>query len=283
MRKIMFLIVIVLNGIILINACKKDKIVEQLEFDTQTSEDNSLAEGTFNDVNNITGQAMENDSLSTYRLESPQNTLFSACATVSKTPNGSGGGTIIVNFGPSNCLCRDLRYRRGVININYTGPYRDSGTVIVTTFENYFVGKDSTRMFQVTGSKTVNNNGRNASGNLNYSISVDGHLINSQGSEMTWSSVRNREWISGSNTPLNWQDDEYVITGTANGTNFEGNSFLATITHGLHIEYCAYITEGTFELTPSGKPTRTFDYGNGTCDALATLTVNGRTFNITLR
>ena len=112
---------------------------------------------------------------------------------------------------------------------------------------------------------------------------MDGHLINSQGVSMTWSSARNREWINGLNTPLNWQDDEYVITGTASGTNFEGNSFLATITHGLHIKYCPYITKGTFELTPSGKPTRTFDYGDGTCDAFATLTVNGKTFNITLR
>lgn len=282
MRKIMFLIVLILNGIILINACKKDKTVEQLEFDTQTSEDNSLAEGTYNDVNNIAGQAMESDSLSTYRVGNSQNTLLSTCATVSKTPNGSGGN-IIVNFGTSNCQCRDLRYRRGIININYTGGYRDSGTVITTTFENYFVGKDNTRMFQVTGTKTVTNKGHNTAGNLNFSISVNGHLINSNGVNMDWSSMRNREWISGANTPLNWTDDEYVITGTANGTNFEGNSFMVNITHGLHIKFCHYITEGTFELTPTGKPTRTFDYGNGTCDSLATLTVNGRTFTIILR
>ena len=283
MRKIMFLIVILLNGIILINACKKEKIDEQLEFDTQTSSDNSLAEGTFNDVNNIAGQAMESDSLGLYRIGSNPNTLFSRCATVTNTPNGSGGGIITVNFGASNCQCRDLRFRRGTIIINYTGFYRDSGTVITTTFDNYFVGKDSSRMFEVTGSKMVTNIGQNTEGNLNYSISVNGHLINSQGVSMDWDSEKNREWKNGANTPHDFEDDEYVITGSASGTNFEGNSFSVNITHGLHIKYCAYLTEGVFELTPSGKPTRTFDYGNGTCDALATLTINNKTFQIVLR
>ena len=279
----MFLIVLVLNGIILINACKKEKTVEELEYDTQTSEDNSLAEGTFNDVSNIAGQALESDSLITYRLGSPQITLLSTCATVTNTPDSSGGGIIIVNFGSTNCYCRDSRFRRGTININYTGHYRDSTTVITTTFDDYFVGKESTRMFQVTGSKTVTNNGHNTDGNLNFSVSVNGHLINSEGISMDWTSVRNREWYKGSNTPLNWDDDEYVITGSSSGTNFKGNSFMANITHGLHINSCHYITEGIFELTPTGKPIRILDYGNGDCDSIATITINGKSFNIILR
>jgi hypothetical protein len=283
MRKIMVVIVLILNGIILINACKKEKTSEELEYDTQTSEDNSLAEGTFNDVNTMANEAMENDSLSTFRVSSPENTMLSICATITNTPDGSGGGTIILNFGSTNCLCRDNRYRRGIINISYTGSYRDSGTVINTSFDNYFVGKDSTRMFKVTGTKTVTNNGHNANHNMNFSINVNGHLTNVNGLTMDWTSVRNREWINGEITPGIFSDDEYVITGSASGTNFEGNSFTVNITNGLHIKFCPYITEGTFELTPSGKPTRTFDYGDGTCDALATLTINGRTFNISLR
>jgi len=283
MRKIMFIVVLILNGIILINACKKEKTTEVTEFDTQTSEDYSLAEGTFNDVNNIANEALENDSLSSFRLSDPQNTMLSACATVTNTPNGMGGGTIIVNFGTSNCQCRDGRYRRGIINITYSGSYRDSGTVITTSFDDYFVGKDNTRMFQVTGTKTVTNNGHNVNNNPNFSVEINGHLTNSNGVTMDWSSVRNREWLSGEGTPFSFNDDEYIITGTASGTNFEGNSYTVTITHGLHIKNCAYITEGAFELTPTGKPVRTFDYGNGDCDALATLTVNGRTFNIVLR
>ena len=259
------------------------KTVDQTDYDIQTSLDNSLAEGIFNDVSNMAGQAIENDSLTSYRLENPQNTLLSTCATITNTPNGSGGGDIIINFGSSNCLCLDDRYRRGIININFTGAYSDSGTVITINFESYFVGKDSTQMFEVAGSKSVINNGYNIAGNLNFSISVNGQLINANGISMDWSSVRNRELIFGANTPLNWIDDEYVITGSASGTNFEGNSFTVNITNGLHIRFCPFITQGTFELIATGKLTRIFDYGNGVCDNNAKVTIGGRTFQIILR
>jgi hypothetical protein len=99
---------------------------------------------------------------------------------------------------------------------------------------------------------------------------------------MTWTSQRSREWIAGESTPLNWADDEYLISGTANGTGFNGNTFNVTITQALHIALnCRWIEEGKLEFTPSGKPTRYLNYGSG-CDALATVTINGIVFNITL-
>jgi hypothetical protein len=282
MQKLLLILILILNGIIFFNACKKES-EEPLEYDTQTSQDNSLAEGTFNDVASIANQAIENGTLSTFRVPADQNSLLSNCAVVTVNADSSGGGTIVVDFGQTNCLCFDSRFRRGKINIIYSGSYRDSGSVISTSFDNYFVGKDSAKMFQVTGSKMVINNGRNSSGNMNFTIQVDGHLMNRDGLTMDWTSQRNREWISGESTPLYWMDDEYVITGSANGFNFTGIAFSATITKGLHIEYCPYITEGAFELTPDGKPTRTLNYGNGSCDASAVLSISGTDFPIVLR
>ncbi len=289
MRNIIVLVVLLINGIFVFFACKKEKQVE-VEYDTTTSSDNALAESVFNDANNISSQAVESGSLSTYKTGNPQNSFLSSCAQVTVTPDSSGtGGVITVDFGPVNCrcsgvTCSDNRYRRGIINITYTGPYRNPGTVITTTFDNYYVGYDTTNMFQVTGTKTVTNLGMNAANHLNYSISVNGQLRNTAGATMSWTSNRNREWTAGESTTIDWRDDEYVITGNANGTNFSGNSFTANITSGLHIALnCPYIKQGIFELTPSGKSTRIFDYGNGTCDANATVTVNGSSFPIVLR
>lgn len=289
MRKMMLIVTLFLNGIILFYACKKESETETIDYDTQTTQDNSLAEGTFNDVNNIVTEAMENGSLSTYRIGNPEHILLTSCANVTVTPDSSGGGTIVVDFGSQYCHCTgvnctDYRYRKGIINISFTGQYRDSGTVITTTFNNYYVGYDTTKMFKVLGTKTVTNNGHNASGHLNFSISINGQILNSNQETMSWTSNRYRSWIVGENTAMNWWDDEYLITGTASGTNFEGNSFTAVITKALHIDLsCSNITEGTFELTPTGKPTRILDYGSGLCDNAATITINGKVFNITLR
>ena len=267
-------------------SCKKEKEQEALEFDTQTAQDNALAEGVFTDVNNIANQAIKNGTggLTTYRFQDAESSYLSVCATVTITPDSTGtGGLANVDFGSINCMCLDGHYRRGKINFTYTGPYSVSGTVITTSFDNYFVGKDSTRMFKVTGSKTVTNLGHNSNGHTNFSINVVGHLLDAQGRTMDWTSTRGREWISGEST-ISWQDDEYLISGNANGTNFEGNSFTVNITHALDIDFsCYWIKEGTFDLTPSGKATRTFDYGSGICDNQASVSVNGQTFPVTLR
>lgn len=271
-------------------SCKKDK-QEDLEYDTQTSQDNALAEGIFNDVNNIDQQAVDNGSggLSTYRSgENHEGAgILSTCAQVSVTPDSTGtGGTLTVDFGSTNCLCYDLRYRRGVINVHYSGLYRDSGTVITTTFTDYYVGFAPAYMFHVEGTKTVTNEGHNSAGHLVYSISVNGQITNYNNEVMTWTSNRQREWTEGENTTgwSGWLDDVYVITGSANGTNFEGNAYTANITSGLEVALdCRWIRKGIFELTPAGKPTRTLDYGNGGCDSLATVSVNGISFNIVLR
>jgi hypothetical protein len=238
----------------------------------------------------MVSQALENGILSTYKISNPDNSFLNSCATVTITPDSTGsGGSVEINFGTNPCkcqglVCTDSRYRKGKIIITYTGPYRSPGTVIQTSFDNYFAGTDSTHMFQVTGTKTVTNQGFNAANHLNFSVSVNGQLISSGGLTMTWTSQRNREWVAGENTTTDWRDDEYVITGSANGTNFEGNSYSVNIASGLHIALnCPYIKQGIFELTPNGKPTRTLDYGAGTCDANATVSVNGTSFPIVLR
>ena len=45
---------------------------------------------------------------------------------------------------------------------------------------------------------------------------------------------------------------------------------------------CNWISAGTIELQPTGKPLRTIDFGTGTCDNQATVTINGTIYNITL-
>jgi hypothetical protein len=285
MRKAIFIVTILLNGIILFYACQKEKETTDLEFDTTTSQDNSLAESTFNDVNNISIEAVESHDINTYKIRSSESSMLSTCASVTVTPDSAGAtsGNIVIDFGQNDCQCIDGRFRRGKINVAYSNFIHVTGSVITTTFTDYFVGQESTNMYQVTGTKTVTNNGINAAGHMNFSISVDGHLTNGDGKHLDWYSTRTREWIAGESTST-WLDDEYVITGSANGTSFDGKSFAVIITDGLHVKLnCRWITSGKFELTPSGKATRTFNYGNGDCDATATLSVNGREFTITLR
>jgi hypothetical protein len=76
----------------------------------------------------------------------------------------------------------------------------------------------------------------------------------------------------------------YLITGSANGTSAGGTSYTAVIGQALRKELsCRHIVSGIISITPGDKPTRTINYGDGTCDDKATVTINGNVFNITLR
>ncbi len=273
---------LLIGGAALPSGCKKDKETPATQdTDTQTSQDNSLAEGTFNDVSNIANQAVDSGSLSTYRLRNDDSNLLSTCATLSRYDT-SGHGVIYVDFGNTPCLCADNRYRQGIINIAYSGRYRDSGTVASITFNNYYVGKTQTNLYKVTGTKTVVNRGHNAAGNTWFDINVNGSLLNTSGQSMTWISARQREWISGMGTP-GWSDDEYMITGSAYGTSFNGTSYTLAITQALHVDLsCRWIKDGKFDFTPGTRATRHFDYGAGGCDFYATVTINSVTYTITL-
>ncbi len=259
-------------------SCRKNKD-EEKDTDTSSASDNALAEGTYNDVNNIADEA-STGSLSSYFITniSEEKSALSTCAVITNDTTVSPR-ILTIDFGATNCLCGDGRNRRGKINVSYTGRYRDSASTHTITFTNYYVNDN-----QILGTKTVTNNGHNSSGNLSYSIVVNGQIIKaSGGGTITWTSTRTREWIVGELTPI-WSDDVYLITGSANGTNAAGVSFNMAITSALRKEIgCRHFVSGSLTLTPSGKPTRYVDFGTGACDDQATVTINGNVYNITLR
>ena len=72
-------------------------------------------------------------------------------------------------------------------------------------------------------------------------------------------------------------DDEYLITGTQNGTSANGKSYTIETTSPLNvIVSCRWIRSGKIDLDIQGFPTITINYGDTpNCDANAVATVNG--------
>jgi archaellum component FlaF (FlaF/FlaG flagellin family) len=264
-------------------SCKKDQ--EQVDNDTSSATDNSIAQQNFNDLTTMADEALRNGTSNIYKSGNSYSVL-SACATIDLVSgtkvnfSSDGKDTITINFGSNNCLCNDGRYRRGLVQFVYTGPYRTSGTVITVTPSNYYVNDHA-----VQGVKTITNNGSGIGYFLRHTIVVNGTIVKPNGGgTITWNSTRTRDWVSG-DTTLMWDDDVYQINGNANGTSAGGTNFSSTIISPLIRKFdptnpvCRrYFTQGTIDHIPSGKPTRTIDFGNGTCDNLGTITVNGNVY-----
>lgn len=268
-------------------ACKKDTTkttTTTADTDTSAASEDNLVDASFSDVHNIVDQAA-NGALVTFLPALPTESTSSSsvvsfekssCATITHD-SISLPKTIKIDFGSTNCLCQDGKNRRGVINVSYTGHYKDSASVHTITFDNYFVNDN-----QILGTKTVTNLGHK-DGFLTYSIVVDGQVVKSNnGGTHTWKSTRERKWLEGSTTPT-WTDDVYSITGSASGTRANGNTYTTTITTALHRAMsCHWFDSGVIEVKPANKLVRTLNYGAGTCDNTATVTLNGKDYTITL-
>jgi hypothetical protein len=268
-----------------ISACKKDS--ETADNDTQPAQDNSMAESNYNDANTMVDASVTLGSSFSFRMATNQagariEDVLGGCTQVS-VDTTSSPRKVTIDFGTTNCECADGRKRRGKIIATWTGRYRDQGTVIIITFDNYFVNDNQVKGTHKTTNLGLNNNARPV-----FKIEVDGSIVKANnGGTITWTSTRQREWLQGFHTPLNILDDIYAITGTASGTLASGQAYTIAITQPLLRNMsCYWFESGKVEVTPEGRLTRMLDYGSSGCDNKATVTIyhtsGNTTFNVTL-
>lgn len=260
-------------------SCRKE---DEPDRESDTAVEFAAADNSFNDVSAIADEAY-GGNMNGFRHSSGNGTL-SNCATIS-IDTAVSPRILVVDFGTSDCLCKDGNYRRGKIIVTWNGAYRDSGSVHTITFDGYHVNFN-----KVMGTKTVRNMGLNTAGNLVFSVTVNGSIEWSTdyfagGGTGTYTSTRTREWIAGSST-FNVLDDVYLISGSASGTTRTGTSYTMSTSAPLKKEIgFRHFTDGVLNFQPGSKPVRSIDYGyvNGQRDNLARVTVAGQTFTITLR
>jgi len=277
------ILVLSLSAVVM-TSCRRDK---EEDNDTASSSDNSFAEASFNDLSVIGNQASYG-SVTTYRLATgDEGSLLSACAVVTHdSANATNPDTITINFGTTNCLCLDGRNRRGVLQITYTGGdhYRDSGLIATITPINYFVNDNG-----IAGTKTIENKGHITGGKLTWVINVNGTITKANnGGTVTWQSSRTKVLLAGETSfggPINWAIAKWELTGSANGTAANGENFTVLITEALVRDMTCganrrHIVAGKLDFTPGTRPVRHVDFGNGTCDDLATVTINNNTYTI---
>lgn len=281
-KKMKFVMLLAVSSLFVIASCKKDK--EEEDRDGTSAVEQAMADAAFGDVASVAEEAYDG-SLESYRMiNGGVEKVMTTCATIG-FDTLSSPKTMTIDFGTTDCLCKDGNYRRGKILVSWMLPYRDSGSTHTITFDNYFVNYN-----QLLGSKTVTNNGRNSNGKLTYSVTVNGSIIWDPqyfggGGTSTYVSSRTRVWSEGEGTAT-WLDDVYLISGSASGTTRAGSSYSMLITTPLKKEIgFKHFTEGILQFTPSGKNTRTVDYSyvNGLRDALAKVTIQNYVFTVQLK
>ena len=270
-----------LAGVLAFTGCRKDNEVNPEEA-IVSAEDNARVETEMESAQNMV------DADAAERFGAPgaiqASGTFAPCIT--RTWDAATH-TLTIDFGTTNCLCKDGSYRRGKIIAVFNGQWRTAGATITITLSNYFVNDN-----QHLGTRIVTNLGdeNNTTGNYKYRVDVqNASIIFQDGTTRDWNATREVERIAGQGTP-SILDDEYLVTGSATGTNRRGVQFTTAIGQPLKKVFrpgCfRNFVSGTVSITNSKQKSMLLNYdpaNNEACDKTASVTVNGKTKLITLR
>ena len=182
--------------------------------------------------------------------------------------------TITLDYGEATEL-QNGKILSGVIIIEISAPRNSIEYQRNVTYDNF--GIDS---LVINGTSVISVDKEDESFRTFASDIV---LTFADGTSAGRTSERVWQWIEGMDTELDQTDDVIQITGYANVETSEGDTYKKEIVEPLiRIRDCRFIVEGVVEITLNGELISTLNYGDGNCDAVATITKDGESFDVDL-
>ena len=272
---------------VLFTNCKKEE-TQPSDAEMQSSIDNATAETIFNNAYDLLDEnTQQQDELNGFQSEQKAEDR-SACVAIAIEPNAPWPNIfpakLILDFG-AGCTTQQGHEVAGKVTATFSGPWRETGTTVSVSFSEFVLNG-----WDVEGVKEVINNGKDANGIFSYTVNIkNGQLTNANGKTIKYDAVTTRRWVEGAETNF-WTDglagifdDVWEVEHDANGVNRLGTAYEVTTTTMLRRELdCRWLTMGVLELKQDGQPDVTLDYGAGTCDNKATLSIGSYTQEITL-
>lgn len=198
------------------------------------------------------------------------------CATVTTVETDTTKEKTI-DFG-EGCELRNGNLVSGLLFISYAKDMEAATKTIQLT-----LGDFTYNGVAVEGGSTILRMRSNANGNPQSEVTGQYSGVWPDGSNVSFSRNRTREWIEGYGSGF-WGDNVFSITGSSSFTGKLGQVLQKEITTPLRREWsCRFIVSGVLAISRNDV-TATLDFGDGSCDALGTLTAaDGETTEVRLR
>ena len=257
-------------------ACSTDQEVGPETQDVNNAESDNTLDLGFEEMDDLSFQGIFETSNLGGRIEQDPRI---ACASVSSVEEPAGVFTVTIDFG-AGVECADGRTRAGKIIVTHDGKIWEFGSEIIITSEGYSING-----IEIGGVRTITNKTTQTSEGIIHNIVLtDGRVTWPDESFATREVNRTRTWIRDNLNPAN---DEVWFTGTASGQNRAGKVYTCEILEKVVFKKTCrasgiYVpVQGKKSITGE-RGTVIIDFGDGTCDLDATITLNGRSKDVTL-
>jgi len=247
---------------VIFNSCKKEEEKNNNNNQTEAAElsvANNIAETLYDDVFDVVLQDGQSNNVAG---------RGNSCATVtlSNTDPDTYPKTMTIDFG-TGCTSTNGLTRKGKIIATLSGRIRTAGTSIAISFENYSVND-----YKLEGSFSITNNSDNAG--LSFTTqTTNGKLTYPGGATFyTHSGTHTLTQTGGAGT-VTFLDDSFSFTGNGTTSSSAGNSLSTSIiTPLVKNATCMNIVSGVEQFTYNNI-SGTLNFGDGSCDNLALLTI----------
>jgi hypothetical protein len=265
----------------LFTACSPEVTIENVEVslgEKRNSSDYSISETLFNEAYNLVDMESQKQPVMNGLKEDVL--VVRSCPSITVSPSGNTfPKTMTLDYG-SGCTARSGVSSSGKITAVFTGRPRKSGTNVTVTFDNFIY-----KGYKLSGTYAVSYT--SATG---FTAQItNGNITTPDGKTLTYQATSNLTQTEGTTTTFltngeaGLMDDVYTISGSSSGKDANGVSYSTTITKPLVKKLdCQWISAGTVEIKVTGQATKLLDFGTGTCDNQATVTIGRLSTNITI-
>lgn len=268
--------------------CNNESVSEEAAQNAITVDEtvvNSEIDATVDDVSFIAEDQFEVQKSSAAKTSAPIKSMLPLCATVTSVLTNDTW-TRTIDFGTQGCALPNGNVLKGKISISFSKNFSTPIRTITYKLEGFYHNDKL-----IEGSKTITHELKTS--DLLEAIhpvtthSIDVKVTFPDGKIYTRIGTRVREMVEGFATFANWEDNVFKVWGYDITTFPNGSKYTRTIqkTTPLLIKMSCkmpFPVSGIVEIVKNDA-TATLDYGNGECDKLATITINGVTKEIVLR
>lgn len=263
-----------LSMILLFSSCSKE---DDTSTDLDTSSDltaeqskqSAEADKTADAVFNLIDMAYAEQEEDANRNAS----LFTDCVTITITSENNNI-FVALDFG-LGCELNNGAIVSGIVDLTY-GPIVAGTRTITYQFDDFIYNNKG-----IAGGGTIFRERNNANGNPQSTVNKVIEVSFPSGVVADVNGTRVAEWIEGVGTGT-WTDNVFLVTGDRDIDFSSGFSHYAIVTEALRREaICPHFVSGIIEITRNNGE-GTLNFGDGSCDNQAILTVNGQEITIIL-
>jgi hypothetical protein len=273
MKRIIAPTILLISAVLIFNGCKK---ADPADTETVTATDNSICENEFMRLLPTVNKIAIDES-GVQRLGSGSH-VTSSCPTIT-VPDSLGPWPrhMVIDYGTGCTDPVDGKIRKGKIRCTFSNGWDTIGTTITISMDTFFVGA-----IQFEGTTTLTR----VSANSFTKRVTNGKCTKGTAWTILYEADRTITITSGTNAST----DPQIITisdtpnGLNGGTDRNGTTWTSSITTPIVRDLgCTWIDKGVVTVSPAGKSPRTIDFGDGTCDSKAKITIDGNTFEFTMQ